>query len=140
MESQREEAALRVAAGVIFRGRSVLVCRRKLGGAHPGKWEFPGGKLEAGESPADCVRRELREELGITAEPGREICHTRHIYPQGPTCDLVFVHVRHYDGTPVNNCFAEIRWAEPRELAALDFLEADRAFVGMLQDGTFAVA
>lgn len=59
-----------VVAAIIERGGLVLVCRRREDGAHPLKWEFPGGKVELGESPEDALRRELREELGIAAEIG----------------------------------------------------------------------
>lgn len=126
-----------VAAGVIWRARRVLVCRRRDGAPHAGKWEFPGGKLESGETPAECVRRELREELGIEADPGVELWRTRYAYETGEV-DLAFVAVERFAGEPRNLCFAEIRWAAPTSLPRLDFLEADREFVALLASGRFA--
>ena len=64
---------VRVVAAVVARGDRALLCRRPAHKRHGGLWEFPGGKREAGESDADAVRRELREELGVTVQAvGRE--------------------------------------------------------------------
>ena len=131
---------LHVTAAVLLSGDTVLICQRRWDSAHPGKWEFPGGKVEAGESLEACIRRELREELDIDAEPGRELWRVQHCYPDGPTCDIAFIHIRRFAGTPTNRCFADMRWAQLGELSAYDFLEADREFVLRLDDGTVEVA
>ncbi len=129
-----------VAAAVIVRGSDVLICRRRLDDTHPGKWEFPGGKAEPGESLEACVRRELREELDIDAEPGAVLWRTQHTYPDGRGFDVAFVRIRTFTGAPVNRCFAEVRWVPATELPAYDFLEADREIVRLLADGTIALA
>src|SRR5690606_17197373 len=66
-----------VAAAILRRGDTVLVCRRRTTDSHPGKWEFPGGKIEPGESPADCVQREVAEELGVEATIGALVAQHR---------------------------------------------------------------
>jgi 8-oxo-dGTP diphosphatase len=126
--------AVRVAAGVIVRGGRILVCQRRPGDRHPGKWEFPGGKLEPGETPAACIRRELREELGVEVEPGGELWSTRHGYAEIDV-ELVFLRIESMHGEPRNLCFAEIRWVGVADLASIDFLDADRGFVAAVARG-----
>lgn len=121
---------VRVAAGVIVRRAEVLICQRLADGRHPLRWEFPGGKLEAGEAPADCTRRELREELDIEAETAGELWRTRQAYGE-IEIDLTLVAVPRFRGQPRNLCFADIRWVAAAELASYDFLEADREFIAL---------
>jgi mutator protein MutT len=128
-------AAVEVAAGLLVRGRAVLACQRAAGSAHAGKWEFPGGKREPGESMQECLRRELREELGIEAEIGDPVWRTEHTYAGRKPVALLFFLVRRFRGTLENRAFAEIRWVEAAELAALDFLDADRQLVDRLAAG-----
>lgn len=130
---------LRVTAALLVRGNTVLICRRRWDKQHPGKWELPGGKVEPGETLAQCVRRELWEELGIDAEPGRELGHVQYHYPDGPECDIAFIQIARFAGTPTNHCFADMRWVQLGELSAYDFLEADREFIGRLDDGSIPV-
>ena len=125
-------AVLEVAAGVIIRGDTVLVCQRKADGSHPLKWEFPGGKRQPGESLAECLRRELDEELAIAAKVGDELWRTRHYYQVDRAVDLFFFLLTAFAGEPSNRVFADIRWIRRTELATLDFLEADRALVDFL--------
>ncbi|TPW19804.1 MAG: 7,8-dihydro-8-oxoguanine triphosphatase, partial [Elusimicrobia bacterium] len=66
-----------VCAGVILRSGGVLLARRAPGRRHAGQWEFPGGRVEPGESPQAALKRELREELGIEAVVGEEVTRTR---------------------------------------------------------------
>jgi len=126
---------LQVTAGVIARDDDILVCQRPAGGRHPGKWEFPGGKREGAEALPACLRRELSEELGIVAEVGALLWRGTHCYPGGQPFELFFYLVPSYRGVPVNRAFAEIRWARIGTLGALDFLDADRAFVNRLDRG-----
>lgn len=125
-------AVLAVAAGVILRGDTVLVCQRQADGSHPLKWEFPGGKRQPGESLPQCLRRELHEELAIDAVVGDELWRTRHYYQVDRAVDLYFFQVAAFAGDPSNRVFASIRWVGRAELATLDFLEADRALVEFL--------
>ena len=124
-----------VAAGILVRGREVLACQRPATGPHPLKWEFPGGKCEAGETIEECLRRELHEELGIDADIGRELWRTQHEYPGRPPFELRFLRVTSYRGTPQSHAFAALRWVTLDRLSALDFLEGDRDFIRLLQRG-----
>lgn len=127
--------AILVTAGVIRREGRILVCQRRADGHHPGKWEFPGGKLEPGEDLVTCMRRELHEELGIEAEVGEELWRTRHQYPGRPAFEIVFFAIQSYRGALVNRDFADIRWVTALELVDLDFLDGDREFVAALVGG-----
>lgn len=121
-----------VSAGIILRAGRVLACQRRADQSHPGKWEFPGGKREAGETMAECLRRELREELGIEAEIGAELWRAAHTYPGRPPVALVFFRVDRFAGEARNLEFADIRWVEVGDLAGLDFLDADRELIARL--------
>lgn len=132
--------AVQVAAGLLVRGDCVLACQRPPDQAHPGKWEFPGGKREPGESLPDCLRRELREELGIEAEIGREVWHAEHTYPQRDPVALTFFVVPAFRGALQNRVFADIRWVGVSALGSLDFLAADRELIDRLARGDIALA
>jgi 8-oxo-dGTP diphosphatase len=136
VQNGRELKALRfVAAALILRGDEVLVCQRKAGSPMGLKWEFPGGKIEPGESPEQALRRELDEELGIQAVVGAKIAHLRHNYRSGGAVDLQFFAVHSFEGELVNQIFEEIRWAPLRDLPGYDFLAADRDLVRDLAAG-----
>jgi len=122
-----------VAAGILARGSAILACQRLPTAAHPLKWEFPGGKCEAGETIAACLRRELREELGIDADIGRELWRTQYEYPGRPRFELRFLRVTGYRGTLQPDAFAALRWVGVEEMHALDFLEGDRDFIHRLE-------
>jgi 8-oxo-dGTP diphosphatase len=121
-----------VVAGIIRRGNLLLACQRRLDDRFPGKWEFPGGKVEEGELPEAALRRELEEELGIIAEIGKRVWQARHKYPDFPPVELDFFEVAKFIGEPINLAFEQIRWVRPDELPALDFLEADLPLVARL--------
>src|SRR5206468_11634339 len=89
---------IRVVAGVLVRDGKALVCKRSPVRPHAGKWEFPGGKAEPGETLAETLRRELREELGIVAEIGEELWRTRHDYPGCSPGELHFLAVVAFEG------------------------------------------
>src|SRR5579885_2459951 len=124
-----------VAAGVIERDGRVLICRRRPEQTHPLKWEFPGGKVESGEQPAEALRRELREELGIEMGAASEITRFSFQYPGRDPILLVFYRVHGYSGHVENRIFSEIQWADPRRLPALDFLEGDVDFIRQFARG-----
>ena len=126
---------LLVTAGILTDGGRVLVCQRRAGDRFGLRWEFPGGKVEAGEAPAACLRRELAEELGIEAEIGPEVHRTDYRYPNGFTVRLLFFRVIRYAGMPENREFERFVWARPDELPGFDFLEADREVVDRLTRG-----
>ena len=103
----------RVVAALIFKDEQVLVCQRTRHQTMPLKWEFPGGKIEAGEQPRDALRRELEEELGIDATIGDEVARIRHEYKSGSAVELRFYAVREYKGEIENRIFKDMRWAKP---------------------------
>lgn len=122
--------AIVVAAAVIETHDSFLVTRRPKGVHLEGYWEFPGGKCEPGETLADCLARELREELAVAARVGVELFTTTHIYPERRVelhflrCELV--------GDPAPQFGQEMRWVPRRELVALMFPPADAALIRRL--------
>ena len=124
-----------VAAGILKQDERILICQRKRTGAFPLQWEFPGGKVEAGEDVQTCLRRELHEELAIEAEIGREVSAFQYTYPNGFQVNLVFFRVDAYTGEITNQAFEQILWVEPPELLNYDFLEGDRTLVTQLSRG-----
>jgi 8-oxo-dGTP diphosphatase len=126
-----------VSAGIIHREGRVLVCQRREVDKHPLKWEFPGGKVEPGESPEQALVRELREELEIEATIGAELAVSDHQYPNGTCVRLLFFAVPHYAGEPAGRVFKQICWTAPRDLEKLDFLEGDLDFVRRFAQGDF---
>ncbi|MGH9509448.1 MAG: (deoxy)nucleoside triphosphate pyrophosphohydrolase [Terriglobales bacterium] len=118
-----------VAAALIVRDGKLLVCQRTKYQTLPLKWEFPGGKIEPGEQPKEALRRELDEELGITASVGEEIARRRHTYSNGTAIELRFFLVEQYEGEPENRIFRDVQWVERSALPAYDFLEADLELV-----------
>jgi 8-oxo-dGTP diphosphatase len=123
-----------VAALIVIQGK-VLVCQRTRHQTMPLKWEFPGGKIEEGEQPRSALRRELEEELGILATVGDEVRRIQHEYPNGGMVELRFFIVREYQREIENRIFRDIQWAEPKDLPAYDFLEADLTLVKELAAG-----
>jgi mutator protein MutT len=91
---------LLVSAGIIHRNGQVLVGQRRRSDRHPLKWEFPGGKVEFGESPQEALVRELAEELQIQAIVGSELARYEHDYPSGSRIHLLFFAVNHFLGEP----------------------------------------
>jgi 8-oxo-dGTP diphosphatase len=126
-----------VTAAVIRRDGHILICRRRAQQDHAGKWEFPGGKLEPGETPALSLRRELQEELQIEAQIGKEIVSYEYAYPGRKPIRLTFFEVTEYSGNPDYSHFQEVRWADPEDLPTFDFLEGDVEFVKQLAAGEF---
>ncbi len=122
--------AIRVVAAVIRRGDAILVTRRPDRPGRPGQWEFPGGKVEAGEGAPEALRRELREELGCDAEVGALLLRHAHRYPDLDV-ELAFYRCALAPGaSPAAIGVAELAWAREGTLASYDFLEADRAVLG----------
>jgi len=99
------------------------------------QWEFPGGKIEAGESPEQALARELDEELGIRATIGALVTRIRHNYRHGGAVDLQFFAVNEYTGELDNRIFAQFKWVPPQELPSYEFLAADRGLIRDLAAG-----
>lgn len=124
-----------VVAAIIQRTNQVLICQRRPDQAMPLKWEFPGGKVELGESAEQALQRELKEELGISAEIGRRIAHTRHTYRSGSVIDLQFFVVHDFDREITNHIFNALVWCPLDELTRYDFLAADQDLIRDLAAG-----
>jgi 8-oxo-dGTP diphosphatase len=137
--------AKQVVAAILMQGSRVLICQRREDQPFPLQWEFPGGKIEPGESPHEALRRELEEELGIDMQIGdvqnsgarieEEFATVRHQYAEGLFVELHFFLVRSFTGEIVNRIFHEVRWEERSALDATGFLEADRGVVERLRQG-----
>jgi len=123
---------MNVVAAIIERDGLVLVCQRKAGQRHAGKWEFPGGKVELDEDFRTALARELREELAIEATVGEEIARYPYTYSGRGSIQLIFYRVVQFEGEPMNRIFEQIRWESVAKLPAYDFLEGDIEFVKKL--------
>jgi 8-oxo-dGTP diphosphatase len=125
-----------VVAALIESGGKILVCQRKRGDTFELMWEFPGGKLQPGETPPEALARELEEELGVTASIGAEVSRARHQYAQmSDPIELIFLRARITGGTIENRVFESIEWRVPHTLPELNFLPADREIIQLLATG-----
>jgi len=129
-----KSAAGQVTAGVIERDGRVLIARRRPGSAGGGKWEFPGGKQEPGETLAQCLRRELHEELGVRVQVGPRLMSV----PIDRGQEALVLHAfwcRLVEGRLQTIGVDQVAWVRPADLAAYDLLEADRAVARRLMEG-----
>lgn len=120
---------VQVVAAIFENAGRILIGQRTPGQSHPLKWEFPGGKVEAGETPAQALTRELEEELGVTGASGEEIERYRFAYPGKQPIELIFFRIDHHVGEPRNLIFQDLRWEPRANLLSFDFVEGDREFL-----------
>lgn len=120
-----------VSAAIIRRNEHILLSRRKPDAHLPNVWEFPGGKVEPGESLTAALQRELREELGIDVEVNDEYYTTTHHYP-AKSVELHFFNCTILGGEPRAIDVAEFRWVKPTALRSYEFPEADIELVERL--------
>jgi 8-oxo-dGTP diphosphatase len=124
---------LTVVAALIESEGKLLVCQRRRGDTFGLLWEFPGGKLKPGETPAQALARELHEELGVAAEIGAEIFRTQHQYAElSEAIELIFLAAKVPPADVRNQAFETMEWRPPESLPELNFLPADREFVAKL--------
>jgi 8-oxo-dGTP diphosphatase len=131
----RPPALRLVVAALMLRGDEVLICQRRPDQPMALQWEFPGGKIEPGESPEFALARELNEELGITATIGSRVTQIRHNYRHGGAVDLQFFAVYQFTGAIENRIFNDLRWVKLEELPKYEFLAADRNLIRDLAQG-----
>ncbi len=129
---------IEVVAGLIFDGQKLLICQRRRDASFPLKWEFPGGKVEAGETASAALARELKEELDIAAGAMRLVHRQNYAYPDGPAVALKFFRIIDYQGEIKNLVFEQIAWSKLAELISFDFLDGDLPLVQQLARGEFA--
>lgn len=131
-EANQFNRPLIVSAGVVLRDGRVMICRRKPEVHNGLKWEFPGGKLEAGETPEETLARELKEELDIEVDVSRICDAVLYNYPEKTVLVLFYLcAIREGEPWPLD-CDA-VNWATPEELSDYNFSGADAEFVRRLK-------
>lgn len=129
-----------VVAALIVRDGKLMIAQRPDGKHMAGKWEFPGGKIERGETPEQALERELLEELGVKTETGRIYHAIHHTYPDKDVL-LLFYRSRIVEGEPKPIEEADLRWIGERELRAFDWAEADHPLIDRIEkDGFGAIS
>ena len=130
-----------VTAGVVWDRYSshVLIAKRRHGDTHGGLWEFPGGKLEAGESLEECLVRELEEELGIDVEVQEPFITVEQDYERFHITLHTF-HCRILRGQPRAIACAGWRWVKITDLSSFTFSAADKHIIAALQKEDFSLA
>jgi len=123
--------AIEVAAGLVFRAGRLLITQRYHDAHLGGLWEFPGGKVEPGESFEECLARELAEELGISVKVGLLVESLTHSYPE-KTVHLRFFRCEWLGGEPQPLGCNALAWVDPQALAQYSFPAADAKLLGKL--------
>ena len=130
--NEPERNPAKVAAAVIRKGSRILIACRKAGSAREGRWEFPGGTLEKGESLEECLSREIMEELGLEVKIGRKLGIVEHSYPD------ISIELNLFECILPDNDSAqfemETKWVEVKDLARIDLTEADRKSIPYIPD------
>jgi 8-oxo-dGTP diphosphatase len=131
-----------VVAAVIERvDRRLLIGQRRSSDTSPLKWEFPGGKVEAGEQPEAALARELREELGATLRRSVEFARVKHTYATyANELEIRFFATELESDEVIGKTFEKIAWVLPRELSQYDFLAANGNLVADLATGRIKIA
>ncbi len=122
----------KVAVGILKKNGKILACQRKRGSRYELKWEFPGGKVEPGETFAQCLERELFEELSLHVMRIDNIETLQSHYDDGGTYEVAYCTITDFTGELRNNVFEQVKWVTPAELALLDSLEGNAAIVRKL--------
>lgn len=122
---------IKVVSGIIKKNGNVLIAKRPEGKALAGFWEFPGGKIEAGEVAEESLERELEEELGIKAVVGKFIASTRFEYDFG-VVELHFFEVSEWAGEIKNLEHSACKWVEPDQITRSELVPADIEILSLI--------
>ena len=126
-------ARVRVVAAVVWREGRLLLTQRPPGGPLGLQWEFPGGKIEPGESPGRALTREILEELGVRGTPAGTLAVHVHRYAHGLEVEITFLECMldsvEFRPSPAVHA---VRWAVPGDVAPEEVLEGDRPFLRAL--------
>ena len=119
---------INVVAAIIINKKRILIGKRKDEDIGGGKWEFPGGKIEIGETNSEALERELYEELGISVKIGKELMNYEHMV-KTTIYNISFMEIIDYDGEIRNNAHSEIKWVKFSNLLEYDFISGDDRFI-----------
>ena len=122
---------INVVAAIIINKNRILIGKRKDEDIGGGKWEFPGGKIEIGETNSEALERELYEELGISAKIGKELMNYEHMF-KTTIYNISFMEIIDYEGEIRNNAHSEIKWVKFSNLLKYDFISGDDRFIQSL--------
>lgn len=111
----------------------IIIDKRRQTGEMAGLWEFPGGKIESGETVAECIAREIEEELGIRVEVGDRLMSIEHAYPRFRVTLLVH-HCRHLEGEPQPIECSEVKWVDVSDLRNYTFPAANSQIISALEE------
>ena len=120
-----------VAAALLREDGKILLQKRPEGRSMAGLWEFPGGKIEAGETLTDCIAREIREELAIEITVGEHLISIEHTYPTF-IVTLIVHNCQYLGGTPQPIECDEICWVKPEDLDKYQFPGANSAIIAAI--------
>ena len=118
-------------AAIIKKDKEILIGKRKDNDIGGGKWEFPGGKIEIGETNEKALERELYEELGINVKIGKELMNYEHMF-KTTIYNISFMEIMEYEGEICNNAHSEIKWVRFSNLLEYDFISGDYRFIQSL--------
>ncbi len=118
--------SIHVAVALVRRQGRILLCQRAATAKYPLKWEFPGGKVEPGETAIQALERELHEELSIRATAGELFHRQTSEYSDHGIFAVDYFFVDRWEGEPRNNVFADLRWVDPEDILSFDILEGNR--------------
>lgn len=122
-----------VTAAIIVDNGRVMITRRREGEKLAGSWEFPGGKVESGETLQSCLARELKEELGLDAEIGAVLAESDYEYEHG-AIRLIALRAHILNGTPALTVHDKLEWVRPEDLLGFPMAAADIPIAKRLVD------
>ena len=127
------ENRIKVIAGLIISNNKYLIAKRNSKKVLGGLWEFPGGKINHNESPKDCLKRELKEELNIDSTIGEFICQNSHDYDDF-SIDLHLYEVKSFKGEILNIEHDEVKWISKEKFDDFDFAPADIPLINKIRE------